>query len=99
MPHVPTETEPDAWHRYFAIETNNRAWELAGHERTGEEEQEMLHAAHASALHWAAIGTQLNVMRATMLLALVHALMDDGGRALTYADEMRSFFLQRGEPD
>ena len=60
----------------------------------------MLHAAHAAALHWAAIGTGLNQMRATMLLAEVHALLGKGKSALAYASRMRDFFLNQDDtPD
>jgi hypothetical protein len=39
MPHVPESTNPEDWHRYFAIENNNRAWELAARSRTEEEDR------------------------------------------------------------
>jgi len=29
MPHAPEDSEVDNWHRYFAMESNNRAWVLA----------------------------------------------------------------------
>ncbi len=60
----------------------------------------MLGAAHASAYHWAQIGTELNRMRAAMLLAEVHALLGHGPTALGLATEMRSYFIGRTEtPD
>jgi hypothetical protein len=52
--------------------------------RSAAEDQEMLNAAHASAWHWAGVGTELNRMRATMLLAEVHALLGLGQSALAY---------------
>lgn len=82
------------WNRWFAIECNNRAWRLAeATDRTASEDEEMLHSAHASALHWAKVGTELHNARALMLLAHVHALLGRGETALTYA--RRSFeFVQ-----
>lgn len=60
----------------------------------------MLDAAHTSAWHWAQVGTELNRMRATMLLAEVHALLGHGSTALALADEMRGYFLSRADtPD
>ncbi len=53
-------TEPAdmvTWHKRFAIEANNRAWDLAIVPRTPTEDREMLDAAHSSAWHWSAIGT------------------------------------------
>ncbi len=79
--------------RRSAAAANNRAWELSVQTRSVAEDQEMLDAAHASAWHWAKVGTELNRMRATMLLAEVHALLGLGPSALAYAHEMRRYFL------
>ena len=81
------------WHRYFAVECNNRAWELATAERSAAEDDELLNVAHASAYHWSIAGDELNRMRALMLLAEVHACLAMGTTALTYAERMRSYFL------
>ena len=99
MPHIPESTNPEDWHRYFAIENNNRAWELAARSRTEEEDREMLNSAHASALHWSVAGTELNHMRAKTLLAEVHALLGFGSSALAYVEEVREFFLDRDSAD
>lgn len=99
MPHIPESTNPEDWHRYFAIENNNRAWELAAQSRTEEEDREMLNSAHASALHWNVVGTELNHMRAKTLLAEVHALLGFGSSALAYVEEVREFFLNRDSAD
>ena len=87
----------ETWHRQIAMQCNNRAWELSVRPRSSAEDHEMLDAAHSSAWHWARIGTELNRMRATMLLAEVHALLGHGKTALSLATQMRSFFL--GRPD
>ncbi len=99
MPHIPESTNPEDWHRYFAIENNNRAWEFAARSRTEEEDREMLNSAHASALHWNVAGTELNHMRAKTLLAEVHALLGFGSSALAYVEEVREFFLNRDSAD
>ncbi len=99
MPNAPETTELPDWHRYFAVEANNLAWDLAVANRTPEQDREMLNAAHAAALHWRQVGTELHHMRATMLLAEVHALLGLGATALAYADEMRSYFLANEPPD
>ena len=60
----------------------------------------MLNAAHASAFHWAAIGTELNRMRAIMLLAEAQALLGNGESAMAHANRMRHFFLNQDDtPD
>jgi hypothetical protein len=89
----PSPEEATAWHRRFAVAANNRAWDLSEQTRNAAEDQEMLNVAHASAWHWRQIGTELNRMRAAMLLAEVHALLGFGRSALAYAEEMRSYFL------
>jgi hypothetical protein len=57
----------------------------------------MLDAAHTSAWHWAKVGTEQNRMRATMLLAEVHALAGHGATALGFAKEMHDYFTRRDE--
>src|SRR5882762_9481144 len=90
--------EARTWHRSFAAAGNNRAWDLSVQTRSAEEDQEMLNAAHASAWHWTNVGTELNRMRAVMLLAEVHALRGFGRSALAYAEEMRTYLLGISSP-
>ena len=99
MVDVTASDEGTAWHRRFAAAANNRAWDLSVQTRNAAEDQEMLNAAHASAWHWTKVGTALNRMRATMLLAEVHALLGSGQSALAYAEEMRTYCLGIQSPD
>ena len=100
MPHIPEDSKPDAWHRYFAMECNNRAWTLAGQQvRSEAESSEMLNAAHAAAWHWNIVGTDLNQMRARSLLAEVHALIGFGQSALQLSERVRTYFLSRQTDD
>ena len=69
MPQIPESADLSDWHRFFAADCNNRAWALSVKERTSEEDIELLTLAHASAMHWDAVGNELNRMRAKMLLA------------------------------
>ena len=100
MARLPDNSDPLAWHRHFAMEGNNRAWQLSVEPRDPPKDRDMLSAAHASAWHWEVVGTDLNRMRAKMLLAEVHALLGHGATALAYAQEMREYFLSKGDtPD
>lgn len=96
----PQTVEPKDWHRFFAVENNNLAWALATQAtRTADESRKMLESAHASALHWREVGTELNVMRARMLLAEVYALVDFGAQAIEESRQVRSYFLNRETDD
>jgi heme-degrading monooxygenase HmoA len=84
------------WTRRLAVESNNRAWRLAeAPSRTGAEDEEMLHCAHAAALHWSKVGTELHNARAIMLLGHVEALLGDGHSALPHAREAFDFVTSR----
>lgn len=73
-------------HRWFAVEFNNRAWDLLEKDgRTADETQTMLHAAHAAAIHWKAIGTPLNEQRAENLLATAYLQAGRAEPALRHA--------------
>jgi hypothetical protein len=99
MPHVPDQPDLALWHRYFAIECNNRAWDLSVRMRGPAEDEDMLNAAHAAAFHWRIAGNELNHMRAKMLLAEVHASVGLGKSALAYANDVCRYFLSRETPD
>ena len=99
MPHKPEEASEEAWHRYFAMECNNKAWSLAVSDRNREEDLEMLSAAQASLYHWMLVGNTLNQIRAKMLVAEVHALLGLGDTALPLAIEVSEFFAEHDCPD
>jgi hypothetical protein len=87
------------WNRWFAIETNNRAWRLSESTlRTEAEDAEMLHSAHAAALHWSKVGTELHNARAAMLLGHVHALLGLGATALPYARRAYDYVQSHDSP-
>ena len=87
------------WSRWFAVEFNNRAWRLAeAARRSAAEDEEMLHCAHAAALHWGRVGAELHNARATMLLAHVHALLGHGAIAMDYARQSFSYVTTHDSP-
>ncbi|MGI9327003.1 MAG: hypothetical protein ACR2PZ_17430 [Pseudomonadales bacterium] len=100
MPHIPESNDVADWHKYFAMEYNNRAWNLAANQsRSAEENAEMLDAAHAAAAHWKIVGTQLNIARAETLLAAVHSLLGLGKSAWALASSVRTYFAKESCPD
>lgn len=96
----PEDTKPESWHRFFGASANNVAWALAELPAAEVNQRDLLNAAHAAAWHWQQIGTELNRMRALMLLAQAHAQAGLGTTALAYAEEMRAYFLAAADtPD
>ncbi len=74
--------------RWFAVECNNRSWDLVeAAERTPPQVDEMLHAAHASCLHWLAAGEPVNHLRALVLLTTAYSRAGIAQAALRYADQ------------
>lgn len=96
---TPVTTEPEDWHRFFAIESNNQAWSLAESPSPRSDIAAILDAAHAASFHWSQAGGKLNRMRANLLVAQAHALAGFGDSAIRYADEVRDFFVERDTPD
>lgn len=100
MSERPSPEDISQWHTRFAVACNNRGWELVERtDRTPSEVHEMLHAAHASAWHWARVGTALNEARAHMLLGMAHALAGDGSLGLRYAMLAFNYFNEHEAPD
>jgi hypothetical protein len=89
----PEDTKPESWHRFYGASANNAAWTLAEIPSGEVNPRELLDAAHAASWHWQHVGTELNRMRALMLLALAHAQVGLGTTALAYAEECRAYFL------
>jgi hypothetical protein len=99
MAEKPQAEELQKWHRYFGVECNNRAWTLSeAAERSEVEDDEMLDCAHAAALHWGKVGTDLHRARAAMLLGHVHALLGHGTMAMRYARFAYDFVLAHSSP-
>jgi hypothetical protein len=73
-------------HRWFAVEFNNRAWDIVeAARRSPEEIDRMVHLAHAAAAHWSEVGQPVHQMRALALLAHAYAVAGEGKAAVKYA--------------
>lgn len=73
-------------HKHFAVAFNQRAWGLLGKEtRSAAEDDELVHAAHASLLHWLAVGTAVHHQRGQWLLSHVYARLGFDNAALRHA--------------
>ena len=75
-------------HRWFAVELNNLAWDLVEADaRSAADAERMIHASHASCLHWLEVGDTLNHLRAQCLLATAYAKAGLGEAALRHAEK------------
>ena len=90
----PAPEETELWQRRLAGQANNRAWMLSeSASRTAEEDQEMLHAAHAAMYFWKIVGNANNHAHAAQLLAHVYALLGLGQPAKRYFSQSEPAFF------
>jgi hypothetical protein len=74
-------------HNDFARGLNGQVWGLLGKEdRTAEDDELMVHAAHASLYHWLQIGTPLHHQRGQWLISHVYAELGLAEAALRHAE-------------
>jgi hypothetical protein len=63
-------------HRQLAVDLFNHTWELIEmEERTQANDDEMIHAAHASRYHWGLVGTALHKARGEWQISRVYAVL------------------------
>ncbi|HET7065053.1 MAG TPA: hypothetical protein VFI49_12335 [Rudaea sp.] len=95
MAEKPTPEDVALWQRRLASLANNQAWALAeALRRTPEQDEEMLHAAHAAMYFWKIVGNAGNNARAAQLLAHVYALLNLPRPAAHYLSKSLPYFLQ-----
>jgi hypothetical protein len=98
MPEAPFDVAKA--HRWFAIECNNAAWELAEKPgRSPDEARRMIDLAHAAAMHWDAVGTDLNRQRAENLLAAAYVAAGDALAAVRHAERCLSLSVQNAKEE
>ncbi|HEY1565105.1 MAG TPA: hypothetical protein VGF72_10520 [Gaiellaceae bacterium] len=91
------ETSSDR-ERSLGIELFNRAWALMEKpDRSPEGDDELLHCAHASAYHWAQVGTIANRARSEWQCSRVYAVLGRAEPALHHAQ--RCVELCESAPD
>jgi hypothetical protein len=81
VPDLPPET-----HRALGAGLFNRTWELLETEgRTPAQDDELVHAAHASAWHWLQVGLPAHRARSEWLCSRVYSTLGRGAPALDHA--------------
>lgn len=80
-------TKPTAeQRRKLAVDLFNHAWALMRlPERTPDQDDELIHAAHASRHHWAEVGTTANLARGEWQVSRVYAMLGRAEPALHHA--------------
>jgi DNA-binding transcriptional MerR regulator len=82
----------------LGIDLFNKTWTLLDREdRTREEDDELLHCAHASAYHWLQVGTQANRARSEWQCSRVNAVLGRPEAAIAHAE--RCLELVEAAPD
>ncbi len=77
----------DPAHLAFAKRLNGEVWSLLEKsDRTPEDNERMVHAAHASCYHWLHAGTPVNHQRGEWLIARVYTVLGLGEAALSHAE-------------
>lgn len=86
MPDRPTMTIAPDERRQLAVDLFNHTWALMERtDRSRDEDDEMLHAAHASRYHWGEVGTPANRARGEWQCSRVYAVLGRGEPAEHHA--------------
>ena len=84
MPEEKTSSEEQ--HKKFAVELFNLTWSLLDKKgRNREEDDKMVHAAHASRFHWGEIGTDVEIERGEWQISRVYSVLNRPPSALYHA--------------
>jgi len=87
-------------HRQLGVDLFNFTWDLMDQgDRTADEDELMVHAAHASAFHWRQVGTPLNFARSSWQVSRVYALLGLSESALYHAQRSLDICLAEGIGD
>jgi hypothetical protein len=74
-------------HKRFAVNSFNLVWSLHDKkDRTKEEDDKMVHAAHASRFHWGEIGAPVNLERGEWQISRVYSILNKSQSALFHAE-------------
>ena len=88
---MPSEEEIQRMHRYFAVQCNNQAWDLAERDnRSDAQTEEMIRCAEVAAWHWSKVGKPINDARANMLLGWVCCILGWAGDARGHTDRVNA---------
>jgi hypothetical protein len=77
----------EEWYRRSAVDLFNQVWTLLEkQDRTTEEDDRMIHAAHASRYHWEKVGTAVNLARGEWQVSRVYSVLERSEPAIFHAE-------------
>jgi hypothetical protein len=89
-----------ATERQVAVDLFNHTWTLLGKpDRTPAEDAEMVHATHASCLHWLQVGAPVNAARGEWQISRVYAVLGRGEPAVYHARRVLDICEREGIGD
>ncbi|MDQ1684755.1 MAG: hypothetical protein QOC82_1492 [Frankiaceae bacterium] len=87
-------------HREVGVALFNHVWTLLDLDgRTGEQDMEMVHTAHASAYHWMQVGTAENRARSEWQCSRVYAVLGRSEPAIWHAQQCLGYCERAGIGD
>jgi hypothetical protein len=87
-------------HKKLAKSLFNQVWDLLEKEkRTEEEDDKMVHAAHASRYHWGEIGTPITFERGEWQISRVYSTLNRPESAIFHAQRCLDICLKNGIED
>jgi hypothetical protein len=90
----------DAGHKALGIELFNFTWTLLDKkERSLEEDETMVHAAHASRFHWSKVGKPVNFARGDWQVSRVYSVLGRAEPALHHAQRVLAVCEEHGIGD
>src|SRR5437868_5663202 len=88
------------WHRHEAVSLFNEVWNyIEKHERTQDEIDTMIHAAHASRHHWSKVGKAVNLARGEWQISRVYSIIGRSEPALYHATRCLEICEEHGIGD
>ena len=87
-------------HKHFAVNCFNQTWDLIEkQDRSQEETDQMIHAAHTSRYHWEFVGEAVNLARGEWLISRVYAILNRVEPCLYHADRCLKITLNNDLQD
>jgi len=94
------EESTNEFHRKFAVDLFNYTWTLLDKtDRTIEDDDQMVHAAHASRYHWSQVGAPVNLARGEWQVSRVYAVLNRAEPALYHAQRCLEICQENGIGD